>query len=124
MSFGPAHFAAGVSRLLLCGQLLYARRHPPCIRAAHMCIAQVLRYCLQLGLTQKDGYVAFKPVLDALIKHNYIKKGITLEEEGGDSEPRMGHTRMGNTRRSSMGASRLCAAPRSHGLRCLPAAPL
>jgi len=41
--------------------------------------AKALRFCLALGLTQRDGEVAFKPVLDALIKKNYSAKQVAID---------------------------------------------
>ena len=44
---------------------------------------KAFRFCLSLGLTQKNGEVAFKQTLDALIQRNYGEKKIKLD--GGSS---------------------------------------
>ena len=44
---------------------------------------KALKFCLGLGLTQKDGHVQFKAVLDALIKKNYADKEAVIEPEPG-----------------------------------------
>ena len=49
---------------------------------------KAFRFCLSLGLTQKNGEVAFKQTLDALIQRNYGEKKIKLDggsSPGGDS---------------------------------------
>ena len=47
----------------------------------------MLRFCIKLGVTQRDGQVAFKPVLDALINKNYERKGVPIGSDlGGGGE--------------------------------------
>ena len=46
---------------------------------------QALRFCLTLKLTQSDGKVAFKAVLDALIAKNYASKKVVVALEHPDS---------------------------------------
>jgi hypothetical protein len=41
---------------------------------------KAFRFCLSLGLTQKNGEVAFKQVLDALIQRNYGDKKVKLAD--------------------------------------------
>ena len=41
---------------------------------------KAFRFCLSLGLTQKNGEVAFKQVLDALIQRNYGEKKVKLSD--------------------------------------------
>ena len=57
---------------------------------------KALKFCLGLGLTQKDGHVQFKQVLDALIKKNYAAKEVavaappepeTVEGESSSKKP-------------------------------------
>ena len=48
--------------------------------------SKAFRFCLSLGLTQKDGEVGFKQVLDALINKNYKKKEVDVSA-GGESPP-------------------------------------
>jgi len=47
---------------------------------------KAFRFCLSLGLTQKNGEVGFKQVLDALIQHNYAEKKIRLDGGMPDGE--------------------------------------
>ena len=43
--------------------------------------AKALRFCLSLGLTQSNGEVNFKIVLDALINKNYKAQKVDIEED-------------------------------------------
>ncbi|KOO32786.1 sodium channel protein type 9 subunit alpha [Chrysochromulina tobinii] len=43
--------------------------------------AKALRFCLSLGLTQSNGEVNFKIVLDALINKNYKAQNVDIEED-------------------------------------------
>merc|ERR1719171_46928 len=47
---------------------------------------KAFRFCLSLGLTQKNGEVGFKQVLDALIQHNYAEKKVKLDGGMPDGE--------------------------------------
>jgi hypothetical protein len=47
--------------------------------------SKAFRFCLSLGLTQTNGEVAFKPVLDALIHRNYAEKNVPLSGEDGQT---------------------------------------
>ena len=42
---------------------------------------QPVKFCLTLGLTSRNGAVAFKPVLDALIDANYKSKKVVVDHE-------------------------------------------
>jgi len=50
--------------------------------------SKALRYCAALGLTQKDGKVAFKAVLDALISKNYAAKEVAIATPAGGGSPK------------------------------------
>ena len=43
--------------------------------------SKAYRFCLALGLTQQNGEVAFKQVLDALINKNYKSKQVEVQKE-------------------------------------------
>jgi hypothetical protein len=48
--------------------------------------SKAFRFCLSLGLTQKEGEVGFKQVLDALINKNYKNRKVDVAT-GGESPP-------------------------------------
>ena len=47
---------------------------------------RAMRFCLSLGLTQQEGQVAFKDVLDALMKQNYASKAAAVGSDGQETK--------------------------------------